>query len=67
MSHLVAIAYDDLDTAQQVVANIGRPRPRTRSSWKTSSSSSAGETARSSFISPRSRVPVRPGVRCGAA
>ena len=24
MSHLVAIAYDDLDTAQQVVANIGR-------------------------------------------
>src|SRR5436190_3282593 len=24
MSNLVAIAYDDLDTAQQVVANIGR-------------------------------------------
>jgi uncharacterized membrane protein len=24
MSHLVAIAYDDLDTAQQVVANIGQ-------------------------------------------
>ena len=24
MSHLVAIAYDDLDTAQQVVANVGR-------------------------------------------
>ena len=24
MSHLVAIAYDDLDTAQQVVANIGK-------------------------------------------
>ena len=24
MSHLVAIAYDDLDTAQQVVGNIGQ-------------------------------------------
>ena len=29
MSNLVAIAYDDLDTAKQVVANIGQARTRT--------------------------------------
>ena len=37
MSHLVAIAYDDLDTAQQVVANIGQAhKAATRSSSRTS-------------------------------
>ena len=67
MSNLVAIAYDDLDTAKQVVANIGQAQNAQLIQLDDLVIVERRGTARSSCTSPRWRAPARPAARCGAA